>query len=205
MARSARWGVRSGLAAALASVSVLTLTAPTSALGNPPSSSAWGAAQPVLGLSALNKGLANFDTVSCPSPGNCTAAGSYWTSSDPSPESTEGFVVDESNGTWGVAREVPGLRKLNADRAAQVVSVSCATPGNCAAGGRYGGAGDQQAFLVEELNGVWSLAHAIPGLAELNGGAQASIDAVSCPTVGACTAVGYYTDSIGTEIGRAHV
>jgi len=40
---------------------------------------------------------------------------------------------------WGKAIAVPGLRALNKNGAASVVSLSCALPGSCAAGGHYTG------------------------------------------------------------------
>jgi len=46
-------------------------------------------------------------------------------------------VVSERNGVWGRAIEVPGLAALNAGGTAGVVSVSCASAGNCAAAGDY--------------------------------------------------------------------
>jgi hypothetical protein len=68
-----------------------------------------------------------------------------------------GFVVSETNGVWGRAINVPGLGKLVSGRYADVTSVTCASPGNCAATGYYedtrhfGVAG----FVVSEKNGVW--------------------------------------------------
>jgi hypothetical protein len=49
----------------------------------------------------------------------------------------QGFVVSEKNGVWGRAVEVPGLAALNKGGNAGVGSVSCASPGTCAAGGSY--------------------------------------------------------------------
>ena len=40
-------------------------------------------------------------------------------------------------GSWGQAVEVPGLAALNTGGQANVNSVSCASAGNCAAGGYY--------------------------------------------------------------------
>src|SRR5262249_32023734 len=49
--------------------------------------------------------------------------------------SYQGFVAAERDGRWGRAIEVPGLGALNKGGDAQVVSLSCASPGNCAGGG----------------------------------------------------------------------
>ena len=46
-------------------------------------------------------------------------------------------MVSQVNGTWHTAIEVPGTAALNIRRLARVVSVSCASAGNCSAGGYY--------------------------------------------------------------------
>lgn len=58
---------------------------------------------------------------------------------------------------WGQAEEVPGTAALNASGNGPTSSVSCASPGNCSAGGYYttdkahntSGAG-QEAFIVSQ-------------------------------------------------------
>jgi hypothetical protein len=61
------------------------------------------------------------------------------------------FVVSEVNGTWHDATQLPGTAALNAGGIAAVDSVSCASAGNCSAGGGYLDAnGNQQAFVVSE-------------------------------------------------------
>jgi hypothetical protein len=46
------------------------------------------------------------------------------------------MVVNEVNGAWHNAIEVPGTAVLNKGDG-QVTSVSCASAGNCSAGGSY--------------------------------------------------------------------
>src|ERR1700684_2191475 len=75
-------------------------------------------------------------------------------------------------GLWGRAVVVPGLEVLNRGQLAQVSSVSCASPGNCAAGGFYRDHG-QQGFVVSERNGRWGQAVEVPGLGALNKGGNA--------------------------------
>jgi hypothetical protein len=61
-----------------------------------------------------------------------------------------GVAAAAPGGTWGTAREVPGTAALNHGDA-QVNSVSCASAGNCAAGGWYtDSSGHTQAFVVNE-------------------------------------------------------
>ncbi len=155
----------------------------------------WGQAIKVPGLGALAKGgFAQVGSVSCGSPGNCVAGGFY---GDPD-NHRQGFVVSEKNGVWGRAIEVPGLAALNAGRDAEVNSVSCASAGNCAAGGDYRvqqhGSTTTQGCMVSQKNGVWGQAIEVPGLAVLNKGGNASISSVSCPPRGRCTAGGFYTE-----------
>jgi hypothetical protein len=90
---------------------------------------------------------------------------------------------------------VPGLHTLNAGRYAEVNSVSCASAGNCAAGGDYRGRhGHVQGFVVSEKNGVWGRAIEVPGLAALNKGGDASVSSVSCASLRRCAAGGSYAE-----------
>jgi hypothetical protein len=155
----------------------------------------WGAAQEVPGSAALNAGgNAMVNSVSCTSPGNCVAGGSYSDSSN----NSQAFVVDEVRGSWGPAQEVPGSAALNAGGGAQVTSVSCTSPGNCAAGGSYSdSSNNSQAFVVDEAYGSWGSAQEVPGSAALNAGGYALVTSVSCTSPGNCVAGGHYSDSAG--------
>src|ERR1022692_4250757 len=93
----------------------------------------WGRAIEVPGLGVLNKGDADVASVSCGSAGNCAAGGNYADSAG----GEHGFVASERNGVWGRAIEVPGLEALSAGGYSEVLSVSCASAGDCAAGGSY--------------------------------------------------------------------
>jgi len=161
----------------------------------------WGNAIEVPGSATLNSGGgADTYSVSCAAAGNCTAGGQYLDGSD----HLQAFVVDETNGSWGNAIEVPGSAALNSGGGADTSSVSCATAGNCTAGGTYtDGSGHQQAFVVDETNGSWSNAIEVPGSATLNTGGNASVYSVSCATAGNCVAGGTYTDGSGN--GQAFV
>jgi len=154
----------------------------------------WGTAEEVPGTAALNGGgYAEVDSVSCGSAGNCSAGGAYTTSTPV----TEAFVVNETNGTWGTAEEVPGTAALNTNGLAQVNSVSCAAPGDCSAGGLYlDAAFNQGAFIVNETNGTWGTAEEVPGIAALNQGSPgATVASVSCAGPLICSAGGFYSDS----------
>jgi hypothetical protein len=154
----------------------------------------WGNAIEVPGLGALNAGgQAHVQSVDCASAGNCSAGGSYAEADG----NGQAFVVSEKNGTWGSAIGVPGVKKLNVNGDAGVESVSCPSPGNCAAGGGYAvnsSFGDQ-GFVVSEKNGTWAKAIEIPHLATLNKGQNVLDVRVSCGSGGNCVAGGDYLDA----------
>jgi hypothetical protein len=72
--------------------------------------------------------------------------------------------------------------------------VSCASPGDCAAGGGYADRRGQQGFVAVERNGRWANAIEVPGLRALNVGASAAVFSVSCAPAGSCAAGGGYSD-----------
>src|SRR5262249_7230037 len=115
------------------------------------------------------------------------------------PVATAGAAISpaSSGGTWGTAREVPGTAALNTEGAASINDISCASSGNCAAGGFYAVDEGPQAVVVNQVNGTWAKAQEVPGTAALNAGAYAAITSVSCPAAGDCGAGGYYTDASG--------
>jgi len=156
----------------------------------------WGDAIEVPGTAILNSGgIGGVDSISCAAAGDCAAGGSY---ADGYYLDGQAFVVSETNGSWGGAIEVPGTATLNSGRDAGVLSVSCAAAGDCAAGGYYrDGTGHHQAFVVDETNGVWGDAVAVPGTAALNSGGWAEVGSISCAAAGDCAAGGFYLDGSG--------
>ena len=165
----------------------------------------WGTAKEVPGTAALNKtGFAVVNSVSCAAPGNCTAGGEYNDASDRG----QAFAVTQTGGTWATAKEVPGTGALNTGggagvNGAAVTSVSCASAGNCSAGGQYkDSSGHFQVFVVTKTNGTWGTAIEVPGFAALNAGGSAAIGSagiasVSCASAGNCSTGGNYTDNSG--------
>ena len=110
-----------------------------------------------------------------------------------------------SGGTWGKAKEVPGTAALDAGGSAIVHSVSCASAGNCSAGGDYtDGSGHVQAFVVSQVNGRWGKAKEVPGTATPSAG-FAVITSVSCASAGNCSAGGDYTQKAGKQRMQAFV
>ncbi|HXT91107.1 MAG TPA: hypothetical protein VN714_17790, partial [Trebonia sp.] len=156
----------------------------------------WSPVVMVPGMAALSGGSAHVNSVSCASAGNCSAGGEYTDTTG----AQQAFVVDEVNGHWQNAIEVPGTEILNTGRTASVHSLSCAAPGNCIAGGSYmqNGLG-QQAFVASEVNGAWHTAELVPGSAKLNKGGGGVITSVSCTAPGNCGAGGSYSDASGAS------
>jgi hypothetical protein len=153
----------------------------------------WGSAQAVPGLAALNTGGdAVISAISCTAPGYCAIGGTY---AAQTVSQDQAFVDNETDGVWATAIEVPGSGALNVDDGAGVGTVSCASAGNCVAGGSYEDAsGDIQAFMANESNGTWESAQEVPGTAALNVNGNAQVISVACPSAGNCSAVGNYAD-----------
>jgi hypothetical protein len=152
----------------------------------------WGKAIEVPGSAALNTGGgADVSSVSCGAAGNCSAGGYYLHGSSGS-GSQQAFVVSEVNGRWGTAIEVPGSAALNVGGNAQVSSVSCASAGNCSAGGTYFSRTTQfLGFVVSQVNGRWRKAIEVPGTRD-----TAFVNSVSCASAGNCSAGGSYFDPL---------
>jgi hypothetical protein len=131
-------------------------------------------------------------SVSCVSAGNCAAGGTYADSAD----KNQAFVVSQTHGTWQKPAEVAGA--LNTGGHAVIGSVSCASAGNCSAGGHYtDSSGNNQAFVVSQANGTWQTAVEVAGT--LNAGGDAYVSSVSCAAAGYCSAGGQYTDVNGNN------
>jgi hypothetical protein len=149
----------------------------------------WHNAVTVPGITGLNHGRASVTGISCVSPGNCSAIGDYQDSTG----ETQVFVVNKVKGTWHRAIAIPGSIGLNLGGFAAAASVSCASAGNCSAGGTYTDSSKRnQAFIVNEVNGTWHKAVKVPGTAALAQGGMAGLNSISCASVGNCSAGGYY-------------
>jgi hypothetical protein len=145
----------------------------------------------VAGSGVLDKGgNAEVESMSCASAGNCSAGGSYELRSG---QREEVFTVDEIDGTWADAQEIPGSAALNKGGGDQIAAVSRGSAGNCGAVGFYTDSSQNyQAFSVSETNGTWGRAAEIPGTAGLNT-ANAAAASISCAPAGDCSATGEYS------------
>ena len=153
----------------------------------------WHKAIAIPGIVGLNPGgFAVVASVSCASAGNCGAGGTYTDGS----KHLQAFIVNEVNGTWHDAIKVPGTVAVDQYSVGGVGAVSCAAPGNCSAGGTFRSPRDplqkEDAFVVNEVNGRWHTAIAVPGLARLSQSGSAHFYALSCGAVANCSAGGIY-------------
>ena len=120
----------------------------------------WDLAAQVFGPPPFNNGslVPVLRSLSCGSVGNCAAGGSFATQSIGFPV----YVVNEVNGSWGNAIQLPGIVALNKGLESDVSSISCPSPGNCAVGGFYTDAnGHDQAFVANQTTAA-SAAGAAP-------------------------------------------
>jgi hypothetical protein len=174
----------------------------------------WDKAIEIPGFTALNQeGGGELASVSCASAGNCEAGGSYAAPADFDGGVFEAFVATERNGSWGKAAEIPGIPAPSSSLcepdtdncvAGQVLSVSCAPAGSCAAGGWYDTTAihGQVAFVATYQNGHWGKVAQIPGLEALDTATFSVVNSVSCPSAGDCDAGGRYS-TVEQEIGPA--
>ena len=154
------------------------------------------------------------NSISCTSPGNCVAVGSYL-----GERMTHPLVVTESGGTWGTGVE-PQLPP-NADTSSDpnfpgvgggLEYVSCPAAGECTAVGWYTNkdAGHSiYPWTLTERGGTWlpgegellPAGAAVQGESEKGASPFFGFTGLSCPSAGNCAAVGGYEDKNGAEEG----
>lgn len=139
-------------------------------------------------------GDGSLSSVSCASPGNCSAVGAYESSTNVLP-----LLLTETAGSWtaGIEPSLPANAAAK-NQSAPLGSVSCASPGNCTAvGGYFDKSGNSQALLLDETAGHWAtgVEAGLPGNAATTSayaGETVLLYAVSCASAGNCSAVGSY-------------
>jgi hypothetical protein len=110
----------------------------------------------------------------------------------PSGQIRRSFVANEVRGSLKPAQQITGGVIMKATTDAQLLSLLCGAPGNCAAGGYYITSGGQfQAFVLNQVGGRWGPAEVVPGTAALNVYGVAELTSVSCPSAGNCGAGGF--------------
>jgi hypothetical protein len=140
---------------------------------------------------ATDSGL---EAVSCSSATACTAVGIYKNSSG-TPET----LAEVWNGTSWTLQATPNP---SGAIASSLYGVSCSSATACAAVGTYINSSNTEVTLAEVWNGIsWTL-QATPNPP---GAIYSYLEAVSCRSATACTAVGFYDNSSGTEVTLAEV
>jgi hypothetical protein len=93
------------------------------------------AALPANARHTPNGTVANLNSISCPSAGNCDAVGNYVDNSGAAV--LRGLLVNETAGSWATGVEANLPSNAAGTHYAYLNSVSCAGVGNCNAGGTY--------------------------------------------------------------------
>jgi hypothetical protein len=144
--------------------------------------------------------LYGFDGIACASSGNCSVGGQYEASSG----DYEGFLDNETNGTWGAAQELSlpsGGR--SAGKNGGVVALACPAVGQCRASGAYLDSSNlYQAVVVTEVNGVWQtgVKVVLPRSAS-SVGVDGGIYSLICPSPSSCVGAGSYLSGASTYEG----
>jgi hypothetical protein len=152
---------------------------------------AWSRATIPPGAATLNAGnSAQLDAVSCTSRQNCSAVGWYTTRS----QHIEVFTVRESSGKWSEALTVHGL-SIRGINAIVTSTIACASANSCVVSGTYNVNSSAQRmapsrpFIVDEVNGQWQRAMALP---ESISPADVNVTSVACRSVGNCSIGGEF-------------
>jgi hypothetical protein len=140
-----------------------------------------------------------YGSLSCPSAGNCTAVGTYASSTG-----VEGVILTQTAGSWAPGVKAPLPANAATTFADGVLgTVECPSVGNCSVIGVYTDtSGNTEGFLLTEADGTWLPPSevALPANAATTH-QQASLGPVSCPSAGNCRTVGSYVDSAGNQQG----
>jgi hypothetical protein len=133
-----------------------------------------------------------FSAVSCTSSSACTAVG-YSATANGAPVT----LAERWNGTAWATQPTPSP---GGSTASYLTGVSCASASACTAVGYYYNSTGAVVTLAERWNGrTWAI-QTTPS----PGGSDGSyLYAVSCPSASACTAVGYYFNTIDTVVTLA--
>ena len=149
----------------------------------------WSAPQPLPGVAALAPHGSTVTILTCSSPGNCLAGGSYVPNHPHLPVDQLVFVASEVKGAWRRAEPLPGAARLNTGHFADILAVSCASAGNCSVGGYEElSNGLSGTFVANEVRGGWDAARTIPGSANADGGSE--VTGLRCTAAATCLAVG---------------
>jgi len=150
----------------------------------------WGFFHTFASFPQLNTGqFAELNSVSCESPGNCSAVGEYATLGG----TPHAFLVAEVSGTWHLPGPLIFFLAPSTGRA-----VSCPASGNCELTGTDADVNGQIQAVAEQTNsGGQEAIQFLTSSTDLNVGGTALTNSVSCASDGNCVVVGHYTDATG--------
>ena len=133
--------------------------------------------------------------ISCTSPGNCTAVGTYEDSSG----NGQASEATETGGTWRQSAEITAPSNAGTNPEALLYSISCTSAGNCVGVGSYlDSSSHVQAMEATETSGTWHRATEVTAPSNTGSNPEAALKGISCPSPRKCTAVGQYIDSFGS-------
>jgi len=147
----------------------------------------WGNVQVQPWMDGLAGGNADYGTLDCSDAEDCVAYGQTVVSGQQSP-----YVATETAGAWSTPSKVPELAGLSG--IGSHLLLACTLDATCSGGGEANlKNGRNEAFLVDEIAGVWSAAFEVPGLAALQKHDQtAAVTSIKCASAGNCLAAGLY-------------
>jgi len=160
--------------------------------------------QPPLPADADPTGTSWLNYIVCSSPSACTAVGAYSTSA--ASTGNVGLVETLSGTTWTPAA-VPLPAAANQDKQVNLTGVACPAAGDCIAAatnrdlGSEGNVVSGQALIATQDGGTWTSAEAPVPPDAATTAQDSELDFITCPGLGACTAVGQYKDKNGNQQG----
>jgi hypothetical protein len=178
-------------------------TSATNAMTVGETNDSWGPAGQLMPLPSGATGAAELNSVSCVSPANCVAVGSFVYFHPvlvaASVTNVQALVANETDGVWGPASELqlPSGAYTGDAQYGVLESVACTSAENCVAVGSYlDGSEDSQAMIAVESNGVWGQAIE-PALPTHT---IAALSSVSCSGAGVCVAGGEERNASGADV-----
>jgi Putative Ig domain len=154
----------------------------------------WG---PIVPVALSAEGGGHFQSVSCAGPTYCVAVGQQALGSGGSAEVSPLIAPISLSGGVGTAGPLVSLT-LPGDaltHGAVLNGVSCPSVGNCTAVGSYLGAGGKGEAMIAVESGIGAWSASGPIAAPAAPANEVVLQSISCPSSGACEAVGHYQDS----------
>ncbi len=153
----------------------------------------WMGSQAPLPVGAPVNAQVVLSSVSCPSTTSCGVSGYFDT-----PTQRHPLALALSRGMWQV-QGVPAVPGTQPRSSTTLSSISCPLTGTCDMVGRYEDAHGHYQGLIETLSKSTWHALSAPLPADASPDPAATLEWVTCPAPGDCTAVGAYVDKRGAR------